>query len=126
MSSGIGKRAAVLKFGGTSVATPEEREVARRRVLDAREAGFSTVAVVSAMGRFPAPYATDSLLELIGGRAGTANADVLLSAGELISAAIFADELAATGTDAMALSGAQAGIVTNARHGDATIARVEP
>lgn len=126
MTAGIARRAAVLKFGGTSVATPEEREVARRRVCDARAAGFSTVAVVSAMGRFPAPYATDSLLELIAGRAGTANADVLLSAGELISAAVFADELAAAGTDAVALSGAQAGIVTNSCHGDATIARVDP
>jgi aspartate kinase len=78
------------------------------------------------MGRFPEPYATDTLLALVGGRAGTANADLLLSAGELISAAVFADGLAAQGVPAIALSGAQAGIVTDARSGDATILRVEP
>jgi len=120
------QRIAVLKFGGTSVATPEQREVAYCRVRDSLEAGFGTVAVVSAMGRFPDPYATDSLLALIEGRAGNANADVLLAAGELISAAVFADGLVAQGVDAAALSGMQAGIVTDARHGDATILRVEP
>jgi aspartate kinase len=120
------QRVAVLKFGGTSVATPEQRAVAFCRIRDAREAGFAVVAVVSAMGRSPEPYATDTLLGLIGGRAGTPSADLLLSAGELISAAVFADELVASGVDAAALSGVQAGIVTDARHGDATILRVEP
>lgn len=117
---------AVLKFGGTSVANPEERAIAYQRVRDARDAGFSTVAVVSAIGRAPDAYATDTLLELIARRGGSANADLLLSAGELISAAIFADELSAGGIDAVALSGAQAGIVTDAHHGDAHVLRVEP
>jgi aspartate kinase len=120
------QRIAVLKFGGTSVGTSEQRSVAYDRIRDARESGYGVVAVVSAMGRSPAPYATDSLLELIDGRTGTANADLLLAAGELISAAVFADELAARGVDAVALSGLQAGIVTDACHGDATILRVEP
>lgn len=120
------KRIAVLKFGGTSVATPEQRELAYRRVRDARDDGFATVAVVSAMGRFPDPYATDSLLSLIGGRGGSRNADVLLAAGETIAAAVFADELQAGGIPAAALSGAQAGIVTNDRYSDANILRVEP
>lgn len=119
-------RIAVLKFGGTSVATREQRRIAYRRVRDAREAGFATVAVVSAMGRPPSPYATDTLLDLIERRTGTANADLLLAAGELISAAVFADELVADGIEAIALSGEQAGLVTDARHGDATILRVEP
>jgi aspartate kinase len=119
-------RVAVLKFGGTSVASREQREVAYRRVLEARDAGFATVAVVSAMGRPPDPYSTDSLLALVGGRAGSANADVLLAAGELIAAAVFAEELADFGVAATALSGAQAGIVTDDRFGDAKILRVEP
>ena len=50
----------------------------------------------------------------------------MLAAGELISAAVFAEELTASGVDAVALTGAQAGIVTDARHGDAAILRVEP
>jgi len=119
-------RIAVLKFGGTSVATREQRGVAYRRVRDSLEAGFATVAVVSAMGRFPEPYATDTLLALVEGRSESRNADLLLAAGELIAAAVFAEELAAEGVDAVALSGAQAGIITDARHGDATVLRVEP
>jgi aspartate kinase len=119
-------RIAVLKFGGTSVATYDQREIAYRRIVDAREAGFATVAVISAMGRTPEPYATDSLLALVGGRTGDANADLLLATGELISAAVFASELAAQGVDAVAITGAQAGIVTDRRFGDARILRVEP
>jgi aspartate kinase len=120
------RRVAVLKFGGTSVATADQRALAFARIRDAVAGGFATVAVVSAMGRPPAPYATDTLLGLIGGRGGSRNADLLLAAGELISAAVFAEELAATGTEAVALTGAQAGIVTDACHGDAKILRVEP
>ncbi|HVA29199.1 MAG TPA: aspartate kinase, partial [Candidatus Baltobacteraceae bacterium] len=119
-------RVAVLKFGGTSVATREARAVAFERIADARKAGCATVAVVSAMGRSPAPYATDTLLELIGPQGNAANRDMLLACGELISAALFAEELRATGVDARALSGAQAGILTDGAHGDATILRVDP
>ncbi len=117
---------AVLKFGGTSVATREQREIAFARILDAREAGFAPVAVISAMGRAPAPYATDSLLGLVGGAIGTPNADVLLACGELIAAAIFAQELCAMNINARALTGAQAGIITDERFGDAKVLRVEP
>ncbi len=119
-------RIAVLKFGGTSVGSRERREIAYRRIADAQAAGFATVAVVSAMGRPPDAYATDSLLALLDGRSGSGNADVLLAAGELIAAAVFADEASARGIPAVALSGAQAGIVTDERFGDATIVRVEP
>jgi len=120
-------RIAVLKFGGTSVATPERRELAYRRVRDALDGGFSVVAVVSAMGRAPEPYATDSLLALRGtARTNSANADLLLAAGEQIAAAVFADELAQAGVAAIALAGAQTGIITDANHGDAKILRVDP
>ncbi len=118
-------RRAVLKFGGTSVASRDQRELAFARIRDARAEGFATVAVVSAMGRAPSPYATDTLLEAIDGRSGSANADMLLACGELLSAAIFADELTAGGVPARALSGASAGIVTDAHYGDATILRVD-
>lgn len=119
-------RVAVLKFGGTSVGSREQREVAYRRVRDARDAGFATVAVVSAMGRAPDPYATDTLLSLVSGSPGSGSTDVLLAAGEMIAAAVFAEELTQAGVAATALTGAQAGIVTNERFGDAKILRVEP
>jgi aspartate kinase len=116
----------VLKFGGTSLATPELREIAVSRVRNEREAGFAVVAVVSAMGRAPEPYATDSLLNAIGEAADPRTADMLLACGEMISAAVFTQALTANGMPAVAFSGAQAGIVTTARHGDAKILRVEP
>ncbi len=118
-------RRAVLKFGGTSVATRDQRALAFARIRDARADGFATAAVVSAMGRAPAPYATDTLLEAIDGRSGSANADMLLACGEMLAAAIFADELTAAGVPARALSGANAGIVTDAHYGDAKILRVD-
>jgi aspartate kinase len=124
--SSVGARIAVLKFGGTSLATREQREIAIARMLDAREAGFAPVAVVSAMGRAPSPYATDTLLGLIGSNARSASADLLLACGELISAAVFAEELRAMNVEAQALSGAQAGIVTDDAHGDARILHVDP
>ncbi|MBV9270352.1 MAG: aspartate kinase [Candidatus Eremiobacteraeota bacterium] len=115
-----------MKFGGTSVATPESRDIATQRVREACDRGFAPVAVVSAMGRAPLPYATDSLLSLVDGRSGTRNTDLLLACGELLSAAIFADALEADGIPAAALSGAQAGVVTDSRFGDASILRVNP
>jgi len=121
-----GRDVAVLKFGGTSVATPEHRALAIARVRDALTGGTGAVAVVSAMGRTPEPYATDSLLAAGGGIAGTRNADLLLACGELIAAAVFANECCASGIEAVALTGAQAGIITNGAHGDAAIQSVDP
>ncbi|HEV2261757.1 MAG TPA: aspartate kinase [Candidatus Rubrimentiphilum sp.] len=117
---------AVLKFGGTSLATPENRAIAATRVRGALERGESPVAVVSAMGRAPEPYATDSLLALADGARSGPNADLLLASGEMISAAVFAAELERDGIPAIALTGAQAGIVTDRAHGDAKILRIEP
>ncbi|HEV3154035.1 MAG TPA: aspartate kinase [Candidatus Baltobacteraceae bacterium] len=116
----------VLKFGGTSVATPELRRIAIDRLMDERAAGYDPVAVVSAMGRAPEPYATDTLLGLGQGKPGTHNSDLLASCGEVISAAVFAQTLECEGIAAVALTGAQAGIITNARCGDAKILRVDP
>jgi aspartate kinase len=119
-------RVAVLKFGGTSVATPEQREIAFARVQDARSSGFAAVAVVSAMGRAPQPYATDTLLSLTGSASPGPNVDLLLACGELIAAAVFAQELCDRGIEARALTGAQAGIITDRKHGSASILRVDP
>ncbi len=111
----------MLKFGGTSVATPERaRGCASPRSRRARGG------LCDRGGRFgdgPSARAVRdrSLLELVGGAPERRNADLLLAAGELIAAAVFADELARAGIAAVALSGAQAGIVTDERYGDATI-----
>jgi aspartate kinase len=116
----------VQKFGGSSLATAELREIAASRVLELRARGASPVVVCSALGRTPDPYATDSLLALLGPTRGGANRDLLLSCGESIACAIFAELLTSWGADAQAMTGAQAGIITDANFGDAKILRVDP
>jgi aspartate kinase len=102
------------------------REIAASRVLEARARGASPVVVCSALGRAPDPYATDSLLALLGPSRGGANRDLLVSCGEAIACAIFAELLTSWGADAQAMTGGQAGIITDGTFGDAKILRVEP
>ncbi len=116
----------VQKFGGSSLATPELREIAASRVLEARQRGASPVVICSAIGRAPDPYATDSLLAMLGPSRGGPNRDLLLSCGEALACAVFAELLTSWGADAQAMTGAQAGIITDSRFGDAKILRVEP
>lgn len=116
----------VQKFGGSSLATPELREIAARLVRDALTGGRSPVVVASAPGRLPAPYATDSLIALVPDALDGPNRDLLLSCGEVIGAGLLAELLAAGGVRARALTGGQAGIVTDGAHGNARIVRVDP
>jgi aspartate kinase len=116
----------VLKFGGSSLATQPLRDTAALRVIEATRDGNRTVVVVSAMGRSPDPYATDTLLALVPEEQAGPNRDLLLATGELISAAVFAELLERKGVPARALSGIQAGIVTDAMHGNAHVLSVDP
>jgi aspartate kinase len=116
----------VLKFGGSSLATDELREIAASRVLDAVRRGASPVVVCSALGRAPYPYATDTLATLLGPVCNGPNCDLLLACGESIACAVFAELLAALGAPAEAMSGMQAGILTDDRHGEAEIVEVDP
>jgi aspartate kinase len=115
----------VQKFGGSSVSSPELREIAASRVLEASRSGNQVVVVVSAMGRLPDPYATDTLLGLIGPVRGGPNRDLLLAVGEMISAAVFAELLTSLGAPAQAMTGGQAGILTDDNYGDARILSVD-
>jgi aspartate kinase len=115
----------VQKFGGSSVSSPELREIAASRVLESARSGNQVVVVVSAMGRLPDPYATDTLLGLIGPVRGGPNRDLLLAVGEMISAAVFAELLTSLGAPAQAMTGGQAGILTDDNYGDARILSVD-
>jgi len=119
----------VQKFGGTSVSTPEAIASAIDKVKEALHAGFRPVVVVSAMGRRGAPYATDTLADLIaqdGNMAWKRDRDLLLSCGEVISAVVFADTLRQHGHKAGVLTGQQAGITTDHSYGNAQCLRVKP
>lgn len=116
----------VQKYGGTSVDTPENRKFIILNAKDAIEDGLHPVVVVSAMGRFPSPYATDTLLSLIkSGKKQARHKDMLSSCGEIISSVVVAEELCANGIKAVALSGAQAGIHTNDNFGEGIIQDID-
>jgi aspartate kinase len=116
-----------MKFGGTSVATPEGRQSIARRVHELMDGGASPVLVVSAMGRKGSPYATDTLLELIADLpADDHERDLLMSTGEVISAVVIAHELREDGLDARAYTGPEAGIGTDGVHGSSTVTEIHP
>jgi aspartate kinase len=117
----------VMKFGGTSVATPEGRGAIASRVTEALEGGHAPVVVVSAMGRSGAPYATDTLLGLVAGLpADERERDLLASAGEVVSAVVVAHELRAAGIAARAFTGGEAGIATDGVHEHASVTDIYP
>jgi aspartate kinase len=117
----------VQKFGGTSLRDEEARRAAIAKVRRRRAAGDEVVVVVSAMGRSGDPYATDTLLSLIDRDSARApDVDLLLACGEIISAVVFSALLKAEGVEAVALTGAQAGIITDDSHQDAKILEVDP
>ncbi|MHC0037148.1 aspartate kinase [Pseudoneobacillus sp. C159] len=106
----------VQKFGGTSVKDEKSRESALRHIKKAIADGYKVVVVVSAMGRKGDPYATDTLLALIGGTGSPISnreQDLLLSCGEIISSVVFTNLLLQNGVKAISLTGAQAGFRTN-------------
>lgn len=122
----ISRTVVVMKFGGSSLASVELREAAVSRVIEATRAGNRVVVVASAIGRQPQAYATDTLLGLVPRSAPGPNTDLLLACGEIISAVVFAEALETSGVPARALTGGQAGILTDATHGDARVLSVNP
>ncbi len=118
----------VLKFGGTCLQTSSRRDMACDRIREALNGGYKVLAVVSAMGRTGEPYATDTLIGLAKGlhkAVAAREMDLLVSCGEIISAVLMVQELQARGIPAMALSGGQAGIVTDTNFGEAGITSVD-
>lgn len=114
----------VQKFGGTSVKDEQSRTYALRHIKKALSDGYKIVVVVSAMGRKGDPYATDTLLSLIGGNRSEISKreqDLLLACGETISSVVFTNMLLENNIPAVALSGAQAGFRTNDDYSNAKI-----
>lgn len=121
-------RTIVQKFGGTSVTTSERRNMAIDKVVDAVEKGYNPVIVVSAMGRKGDPYATDTLLSLIdskGSNAAKREIDLLMCCGEIISAVVMAEAFSQRGLKAIALTGGNAGILTDNNFGNASVIDVD-
>ncbi len=114
----------VQKYGGSSVADAEKIKNVARRIVRTKEAGNQVVVVISAMGD-----TTDNLVELayqVAKHPHTREFDVLLSTGEVVSSTLLAMALHDMGYPAISLSGAQAGIRTDAAFSKARITDIDP
>ena len=125
-------RIIVQKFGGLLLGSKEGRRRVAERIVQSTADGMHVVAVASAIGREGDPYATDTLMTLLreaadaAGDADPRTLDLLLSTGELISTALMAHLLVHSGCPAVALTGAQAGILTTDEFNDARILSIDP
>src|SRR5262249_4014275 len=114
----------VQKFGGSSVADSDRIRRCAQRASDARRAGNDVVVVVSAMGK-----TTDKLIELaneISPSPVKREMDQLMAAGEQVSIALTAIALETLGQEAISMTGAQAGILTESTHTKARIRTISP
>ncbi len=114
----------VMKFGGSSVADATCMKRVAQRIVDARKQGHPVVAVVSARGD-----TTDDLIEMakeISANPPAREMDMLLSAGERISAALVVMAIHELGYEAISLTGSQAGILTDTAHTKAKILDIKP
>ncbi|NLM46109.1 MAG: aspartate kinase [Firmicutes bacterium] len=121
----------VQKFGGTSVANSASRAEAVKRVREALEKGYKPVVVVSAMGRMGEPYATDTLKQLAAAAGGDVEPslrelDLIMACGEIISAVVMSTTLCANGIPSLALTGAQAGLITDGNYSEANVVEFHP
>lgn len=113
----------VMKFGGSSVATPEKiKNVAERVMQKAKKS--RVVVVVSAPGDM-----TDDLIEKAKSIADTPDLremDLLLSTGEIQSIALLTIAIKSKGFAAISLTGPQAGIFADNVHTKAKIKKIKP
>lgn len=117
----------VQKFGGTSLDNLEKRKAASKYIKNAIDNKFKPIVVVSAMGRSGKPYATDTLIgeaEEIYHKINLREKDLLMACGEIISAVIMVQSLEKIGVKSIALTGAQAGIITDNNFGEAEVKNV--
>lgn len=116
----------VQKFGGTSTRSIETREHMYKNIIREHDKGNKVVAVVSAMGRYDDPYATDTLLSIVHTDQLTdEEIDRLTSIGETISTLVVKSELAKKGYVVDTVTNAELGILTDSHHQNATITTVE-
>lgn len=117
-----GMETIVMKFGGTSVATPEKIIGVAERAIREKEKGKRVVIVVSAMGK-----TTDTLLGLAGkisAEPPKREMDMLLATGEQITISLLAMAFKKLGHEALSFTGWQAGIETESVPRNARIEQI--
>jgi len=110
----------VLKFGGTSVGSLDRIQNVANIIKKITDEGHNVVAVVSAMSG-----ETNKLIEYaehFSAKPSSKEMDMLLSSGERVTSALLSIALNEQGYSCVAMTGRQAGILTNTSH---TKARIE-
>ncbi|MDR0408383.1 MAG: aspartate kinase [Campylobacteraceae bacterium] len=113
----------VQKYGGTSVGTLDRIKAVAQRVIETKKEGNNLVVVVSAMSG-----ETNKLIEyaeFFSKTPSQAEMDMLLSAGERVTSALLAIALNEFGYKSVAMSGRQAGIITDSLHTKAHIDHID-
>ncbi|MCD6190954.1 MAG: aspartate kinase [Sulfurimonas sp.] len=114
----------VQKFGGTSVGDLERIANVASRVSESKKAGNDVVVVVSAMSG-----ETNKLVgyaEHFSKNPARAEMDMLLSAGERVTASLLSIALQEMGYSSVAMTGRKAGIRTDTHHTKARIEDINP
>ncbi len=113
----------VQKYGGTSLANDDLIFSAAKKVINDYIKGNNVIVVVSAQGNL-----TDRLIyksKEINKSSSKREIDVLISAGEQISAALMAMAIESLGYPVVSLLGWQAGIKCSSVYGNATISKID-
>lgn len=113
-----GQDIVIMKFGGTSLASPDLIRKAARRVHLARSTGFLPVVIVSAMAG-----ETDRILGLLKQMVSHSPelSDFAVAAGEQVSCALMAAALQEFGVPSTPLLAHHIGLVTDRKYGNADI-----
>ncbi len=113
----------VQKYGGTSVGTLERIEEVAKRIIKRKKEGHDVIVVVSAMSG-----ETNKLTEMaysLSENPKRREMDLLLSSGERVTSALLAILLTEMGCETIAMSGRQAGIITDSVHTKARIEHID-
>lgn len=113
----------VQKYGGTSVGSIDRIKEVAKKIVNLKKSGKNIVVAVSAMAD-----TTDVLVKKaksICENPPEREMDMLLSTGEQISIALLAMALHALGENAISLTGAQCGILTDSNHKKARITKID-
>ena len=113
----------VQKYGGTSVGDADRIRAVAEHVARTRRNGDDVLVVVSAMGK-----TTDDLIRLaheVSSSPPPREYDMLVSAGERVSAPLLCMALSDFGVSAASFTGSQAGIITTGEHSRAKIIEVK-
>lgn len=120
----MSKRTLIMKFGGASVAKPEQFSRIADIIIDRKKNYPYIVVVVSAMGD-----TTNQLIELakkVHPEPPRREYDMLVSVGERISISLLAMALDLKKQEAISFTGSQCGIITTEDHSEAKIVDVKP